>query len=230
MALFIDTANLEEVKKYMSWGIISGITTNPKIFSEEEGIDYKQRIHDLMQFHLPVSIELTKTHDWSVEELFKEGFDYMNEFGQNIVVKVPMWKDGKGLEVAKKLIANAVKVNMTCLMNVEQVILACELGCTYASLFYNRIIDYFTDWIWKGQETAQRIVKGSSDVTVKYGHKTKLICGSIRVPQDVSECLLAGADIVTVTPKVLEQLPFHLKTEETIAEFDQAWKTWKEQK
>ena len=224
MTLFIDTANIEEIKKYLSFGIISGITTNQKVFSLEQGIDYKQQIQELLQFNLPVSIELTKTHDWSVEELFKEGFDLMCEFGQNIVVKVPMWKDGKGLEVAKKLIANAVKVNMTCLMNVNQVILACEIGATYASLFYNRIIDYIMRGLLSSREIAKGIVKDSSSITVKYGHKTKLICGSTREPQDVSECLLSGADIVTVTPKVLEQLPFHPKTEETIQEFDNAWK------
>jgi TalC/MipB family fructose-6-phosphate aldolase len=229
MTLFVDTASFEEASKWIKqYGVAKGITTNQKIFSMEKGIDYKERIKELVDLHVPVSIELTQCNE-TAEGLFKEGYNYMNDFGQNIAVKVPMWSDGKGLEVARRLLQKGVKINMTCLMNVEQVVLTCGVGATYASLFYNRTIDYKKTQGLEEDKAVKDTLKELAmcrDIIDKQGYKTKIICGSIRKPEDVSNCLANGAHIVTVTPKVLDQLPFHPKTEETIREFDKAWREW----
>lgn len=233
--LFIDTANFEEAKKWIQqYGVCKGITSNQKIFSQEQGIDFKQRIKELLSLNVPVSVELV-SQNCTVDDLVKEAVSYKTEFkSSNLVIKVPMRKDGKGLEVAKMLRNAKIPVNMTCLMGMNQVVLACEVGTTYASLFYRRMIDYvkkgFPEIKPVGKSVpeimAKSTIKNCRDFIDREGFKTKIICGSIREPQDISECLVAGAHIVTVTPKILEQMSFHPKTEETITEFNNAWNQW----
>jgi transaldolase len=220
--LFLDTANIEDVRRFWKWGCFKGITTNQKIFSMEKGIDYKQRIEELLKFKAPVSVELT-SQNCGVEELVAEAQGYVADFGSEfLVIKVPMWKDGKGMEVASRLLEAGIKVNMTCLMNMNQVALACGAEATYASLFYNRMIDFY-----ESRSAARQTIKASRCLIDSSGYKTKLICGSIRHPVDVVECLSSGTHIVTVTPQVLAKMPQNPKTDETIAEFDEAWRNWK---
>jgi transaldolase len=223
--LSVDTANFEEAKKYVQQlGTCKMITSNPKIFSNEQGINFKQRIKELLSLNVPVSVELV-SQNCSVKDLVKEALSYKEEFkSENLVVKVPMWRNGKGLEVAKKLVENNLEVNLTCLMNMNQVVLACEVGATYASLFYRRMIDYETtpnEAVQK--QNVAKIIRNCRVFIDQERYVTKIICGSIREPKDVSECLVAGAHIVTITPKILEQLPFHQKTEEVVTEFNEAW-------
>ena len=134
-----------------------------------------------------------------------------------------MYGDGRGLSMAKGLLKLGYNVNMTCLMNLNQFILACEIGATYASFFYNRMIDYSQ----KNSELIMQEIVTCRKIIDDQKYNTKIICGSIRKQEDVIDCLANGAHIVTVTPKVLEQMPFHEKTEETIFEFDKAWQEWR---
>lgn len=229
MTLFVDSANLEQVCKWVvRYNVAKGCTTNQRIFSQEQGITYETRVRELLNLHVPISIELTG-QNCNADELVREALNYQEEFKNDfLVVKVPMWKDGKGLEVTHRLIEEGIKVNMTCLIDINQMILACELGVTYASFFYNRMIDYEQQYcgdkakplVWKHIDYSRRLIE-------QQGFKTKIICGSIRKPDDVYECLVAGAHIVTVTPKVLEQMPFHEASEKVILEFDTAWSDWK---
>jgi len=211
----------------MKWGVIKGITTNQKIFSMERGIDYRKCLEELTKFNVPVSVELTKTNE-TVKDLIAEARDY-NRF-PNVVIKVPMWKDGHGLEVAKRLLQDDIKVNMTCLIDINQAILGCELGVAYISLFYNRMIDHYKEKLEmdldEATENALSEINGLRHVMDKQKYQSKLICGSIRETRDVKNCIEFGAHIVTVPPKILEKLPFHEKTESTIEEFDKAWKEW----
>jgi len=204
----------------MKWGIIKGITTNPKIFSTEHDLtDWKQRVRELLGFKIPVSIELTRVNE-SVNNLISEAKTYVSEFSSNsnLVIKIPMFKDGRGLEVAKNLLDQRIHVNMTCLMHSAQVLLACEVGATFASLFFNRMTDYYTYPSWAFEE-----VNSSRELIESNDYKTRLICGSIRHPVDVITCFAAGAHIVTVPPKILDSLSYHPKTEETIIEFNNNW-------
>jgi len=215
MKLFIDTANAKEIKEALSWGVISGVTTNQKIFLAEAGVKFEDRVKEILEIAkgLPVSIELTNTAG-TIDDMIAEAKCYA-KWGENLVIKVPMFSDGKGLKVANALRQLNIKTNITCLMNTVQVLLACNVGGTYESLFFNRIRDLGAEAVKTIRESRTLITEG--------GFKTEIIAGSIRKPEDVLEIALAGAHITTVTPKVFLQLPHHPKTEETIKEFDQAW-------
>jgi transaldolase len=227
--LFIDTASFSEAKKWVQqYCVCRGVTSNPKIFSNEQGIDFKQRVKDLLSLDVPVSVELV-SQNCSVYDLVEEALNYRKDFkSKNLVIKIPMWKDNSGLEVAKKLVENNIEVNITCLMNMNQVILACGVGATYASLFYRRMVDYnkASDFTVQPEVKTLDTIQKCRNFINHQGFKTEIICGSIREPTDVSNCLTAGAHIVTVTPNILEQLSFHQKTEEVIEEFDKAWNQW----
>jgi|GEM_PF-1177665 len=237
--LYLDTANLEDIKKISKLTNLNGITTNPKIFaqtSKEKNIE--EVIHQILSVaKVPLSIELTKTEAID-SDLVQEALTYYNIDPEHVVIKMPMWGSGRGLELAKTLMQEDVKINLTCLMDVEQAILGCELGVEYVSLFYNRIIDFqkqFCDVLHKlnekeptAREEAMKVIANTRRVIEENDYKSKIIAGSIRKPQDVVECLVSGAHIVTVTPKVFMEMISHSKTEETIREFDRSFKNWME--
>src|SRR3989338_4266170 len=214
--LFLDTANLAELKKYLALGIIDGVTTNQKIFAMEKDCPFEQRIRDICAMtNGPVSVETT-SHDY--DELLEEG-RYYRSLAPNVVVKVAMYKDGTGLRVVKTLASEQIPTNVTTLMSARQALLAAKAGATYVSLFYRRIKD-------AGQDP-EREIRLCAELLERGGMTTQIIAGSIREPQDVIEAAAAGAHVVTVPPKILEQMPYHAKTEETIQEFDRAWEEFR---
>jgi transaldolase len=216
MEIFLDTASVKEIKEILPWGVISGITTNQKIFSCEKGINFKDRVQEILGvIDAPLSIEVTKTNE-SDEALVAEAKEYSSWNPKNIVIKVPMFGNGRGLIIANKLHKENIKTNITCLITTNQVALAALAGATYASIFYCRVRDSGGDPV-KVIQDSKRIIEESNSTT-------KIIVGSIRKPEDVAEAAAAGAHIITITPKVLLQMPFHETTEKTIAEFDEAWK------
>ncbi len=216
---FIDTASIAEIKNVLPFGVISGVTTNQKIFSCEKGINFKDRVQEILSvIDAPLSIEVTKTNE-SDEALVAEAKEYSSWSPKNIVIKIPMWANGRGLVLASKLHKEKIKTNVTCLMTTNQVVLAALSGATYASIFYCRVRDAGGDPV--------KVVQDSKRIIEESGSKTKIIVGSIRKPEDVAEAAAAGAHIITITPKVLLQMPFHQKTEDTIKEFDQAWLEFK---
>jgi transaldolase len=218
MEIFLDTANIEEIKAILPWGIISGVTTNQKIFLAEKGIHFKDRVMEILNLvNGPLSVELAKTGGTD-KDLIEEAEEYAG-WGSNIVIKVPMWGDGKGLRIASKLKELGIKTNITCLITTNQILLAAKAGATYASLFFNRVRD--------AKEDPVKVIKESKRIIDESGFSTRIIVGSIRKPEDVNEAVVAGAHIATIPYKILVQMPFHWKTEETIKEFDQAWLEFK---
>jgi transaldolase len=216
---FIDTANVKEIKEILPWGVISGTTTNQKIFSCEKGINFKDRVKEILSvIDAPLSIEVTKTNE-SDEVMIAEAKEYSSWSPKNIVIKIPMFGNGRGLVLANKLHKEKIKTNVTCLITTNQVVLAALSGATYASIFYCRVRDAGGDPV--------KVVQDSKRIIEESGLKTKIIVGSIRKPEDVAEAAVAGAHIITITPKVLLQMPFSQKTEDTIKEFDQAWLEFK---
>jgi transaldolase len=216
---FIDTANVNEIKEILPWGILSGVTTNQKIFSCEKGINFKDRVKEILSvIDAPLSIEVTKTNE-SDEAMIAEAKEYSSWNPKNIIIKIPMFGNGRGLVLANKLHKEKIKTNVTCLITTNQVVLAALSGATYASIFYCRVRDAGGDPI--------KVVQDSKRILQESGLKTKIIVGSIRKPEDVAEAAAAGAPIITITPKVLLQMPFSQKTEDTIKEFDQAWLEFK---
>lgn len=217
--IFLDTASTKEIKGILEWGIVSGLTTNQKIFSAEKGVGFKERVQEILSLiNGPVSLELTKTNA-DDEELVEEAKEYFAWDPGKVVVKVPMWASGRGLKVANLLIKEGIRVNMTVLMTTSQVLLASKLGTTYASVFFNRVRDSGGDPV--------KVIRESRRIIEDGGFPTRIIAGSIRKPEDVIEAAVAGAHIITIPYKILVQMPFHTKTEETIAEFDKAWLKFK---
>jgi transaldolase len=218
MEIFLDTASVDEIKTILPWGIVDGVTTNQKIFSVEKGINFKQRVLEILSLvDGPLSVEVTKTSGTD-EELVDEAKEYAS-WSPNIVIKVPMWGDGRGLRIAHKLHELKIKTNVTCMMTTNQMRLAIKVGATYASIFFNRVKDSGGDPV--------RVIQESRRIIEEGGFLTKIIVGSIRNPEDVNEAAVAGAHIITIPYKILVQMPYHWKTEETIKEFDQAWLEFK---
>ena len=211
--VFLDTASADEIREFLDWGVGDGCTTNQKIFLSEGSVDFKGRVLEIcgMKKDWPVSVETTTK---GLDELVAEAQMYA-KWHRNVVVKVAMDKDGIGLKVVKRLHDEGIRTNMTVMVTMNQLFLAAKAGATYVSLFFNRARDAGLD-----------PVKAIRDVTpyLRKQGGSELIVGSIRKPEDVEEIVAAGADIATITPKVLRQMVFHPKTEETIAEFDDAWK------
>lgn len=213
MEIFLDTANMDEISHIVKWGVIDGVTTNQKIFSNEKGIDFKTRVKnicDLMRDR-PVSVE---SNGKTLQEMLADARSF-SKIATNVVAKVPMTKDGIGLEAVKILSGEGIKTNVTVMMNFNQLMLATKAGATYVSLFFNRAKD--------AGEDAVATVRNITSWIDSNRYKTKLIVGSIRHPDDVAQAAIVGAHIITIPYKILIAMPFHKKTEETIEEFDKAW-------
>lgn len=225
--LYLDSSNVDEVKKFKEFGVISGVTTNPKILFKEKNKNVKKTIEELASINnFPVHVELTRTSG-SDEDLIQEALEYC-KLSENVVIKIPMWSDGRGIRIARHLKLLGKSVNMTCCMSMNQVVLASLVYADYISLFYNRMIDFYHQKVGESVEESSRIacdiIAASKDYLLASGSDSKIIVGSIRQMEDVLSGLMNGADIVTVPPKILAQMFYHPKSVETIKEFDTAWK------
>ena len=215
--IFIDTANIEDIKIWNDRGICAGVTTNQKLFLTEKGVDFRKTIMEMCNFaKVPVSVELTG-HE-SVEKMIKEAKTYAS-WHKYIVVKVPMTPDGMGLTVLRKLKNLSIKTNATLMMSFEQMLLAIISGATYASIFYNRSKDAGYD--------PQEIIKRTRSFIDAGSYKSQIIAGSIRDIRDVGNAFAAGSDIVTTPPKILDLMLKEEMTQKTMEEFDAAWKAFK---
>jgi transaldolase len=216
LELYLDTANLDEVRQIKQWGIITGVTTNQKIFLNEKGVNFQQHVKELLALaDGPVSIEVTSSNP---ESFMAEAKEFAG-WGKNVVIKVPMIGNGAALKTISQLEKEGIKTNATILMTSGQVLLAAMAGASYASIFFCRVLDCGED--------AERTVARSRALLDNAGFRTKLIIGSIRGPEDVDRAVIAGAHIVTVPYKILSQMPYHYRTEETALEFERAWQEFK---
>ena len=210
--IFLDTASLAEIEEFVRWGIADGVTTNQKIFLSEGGVDFKKRVLDICGLvNGPISVETTRT---TVPDLIAEGKEYA-AWHPNVVVKVAMYGDGRGLQVVSQLAKAGIKTNMTVMMTYNQLMLAAKAGATYVSLFYNRSKE-------AGQDPVQ-IIRDYVATSREQNIPARVIVGSIRTPEDVATAMAAGAHVMTIPSKVLRLMPFSKRSEETIAEFDKAW-------
>lgn len=213
MKLFIDTANIDEIREIARWGVIRGVTTNPKIFSKE-AVDLKTRVEEILTaVPGPLSLEVT-TND--LDEMLVEAQKYAS-WSEHIVVKVPMGPTG--LQAVTLLKERGVKTNVTAIMTVNQAMLAASAGATYASIFYSRINDIGHDGL--------EVIRQSAALFKQARFSTEIIVGSIRLLTQITEAALAGADIITVPYKFFPELANHPQTEATIREFLEAWESVK---
>jgi len=232
--IFLDTANMEEIKKYKSWGILEGLTTNQKIFLKEKGCNFEDRAFQILEEMTPYPVSLEGPNDYEgIIKTAKEYYEWTdaddNSF-KNIVIKVPMLGNGDGIRAVKTLKDIGIKTNVTACMTLNQAFLAASAGATYVSLFYNRMMDWHKS-IYDNEENAHvyaltTIAQVQAMLNIG-GFKTELIVGSIRKPEDIQDILSVHPDIITIPPKILEQMPYNEKTEGTLKEFDEAWKEFK---
>jgi len=207
MKFFLDTANVEDIRKANAMGVICGVTTNPSLIAKE-GRDFKQVVVEIASIvDGPISGEVKATTT-DAEGMIQEGRE-IAAIHKNMVVKIPMTVEG--LKACHALAAEGIQVNMTLIFTANQALLAARSGAAFVSPFVGRLDDISvrgTDLIAEVAEIFQR-----------HGIKTEIIAASIRHPMHVTECALAGADIATVPYKVIEQMTHHPLTDQGIEKF-----------
>ncbi len=214
MELFIDTANLDEIKKAAAMGIISGVTTNPSLAAKEGKRDIKDLIAEIASIvDGPISAEVISTES---EGMIREGRE-LSKIHPNIVVKIPMTEEG--LKAVKVLSAEGIDTNMTLIFSANQAILAANAGATYASPFVGRLDDIDFD--------GMQLISDIMEIYNIYGIETKVIAASIRHPLHVTQAAMAGADIATVPYKVLLQMVKHPLTDAGLERFLNDYKSVK---
>ena len=207
MKFFIDTANVEDIRKANDMGIICGVTTNPSLIAKE-GRDFNQVIKEIASIvDGPISGEVKATTT-DAEGMIKEGREIAS-LHPNMIVKIPMTTEG--LKAVKVLTAEGIKTNVTLIFSANQALLAARAGATYVSPFLGRLDDISVC----GTDLIRDIV----EMFEVAGIDTEIIAASVRHPMHVTECALAGADIATVPYKVLEQMTHHPLTDQGIEKF-----------
>ena len=212
MRFFVDTANVDEIRKANDMGVICGVTTNPSLIAKE-GRDFNEVIKEITSIvDGPISGEVKATTT-DAEGMIAEGRE-IAKIHPNMVVKIPMTVEG--LKAVKVLSSEGVKTNVTLIFTANQALLAARAGATYVSPFLGRLDDISV----KGSELIEEI----AEMFAVAGIETQIIADSIRNPIHVTECALAGADIATVPYKVIEQMTHHPLTDAGIEKFQADYK------
>jgi transaldolase len=210
MKLFLDTANLDEIREIKKWGVLSGLTSNPTLIARE---------HENAELHMkalcaevdgPVSLETTSE---LADDMFEEG-KKLAAVAPNAVVKVAMTPDG--LQAGKRLIDEGIPVNVTLTFSPAQAILAAEIGATYVSPFLGRIDDAGSDGMYALREIC--------DIYEVQGYDTLVLAASLRHPMHVIEAAKAGADVATMPYDVFSKLVHHPLTDVGLEKFLSDWK------
>ena len=211
MKFFIDTANVDQIKRANDMGVLDGVTTNPTLVARE-GREFRELIKEICGIVSgPVSAEVISLDE---EGMVKEARD-LSRIADNIVIKIPVCLEG--LKATKRLSAEGIKVNMTLVFSSSQGLLAAKAGAAYASPFVGRLDDHSHN----GMELVEQLVA----MYQNYGYDTEIIVASIRNPIHVVQAALMGAPIATIPFKVIEQLVTHPLTDIGIKRFLADWKT-----
>jgi transaldolase len=210
MKFFIDTANVKEIREAASLGVVDGVTTNPSLIAKE-GRDFKQVIAEICSIvDGPISAEAVSLE---ADRMVAEG-EELAKIHPNIVVKLPMTKDG--LKATKILAGKGIRVNMTLVFSPSQALLAAKVGAAYVSPFVGRLddISHF------GMDLVRQVIT----IFDNYGYGTEVIVASVRNPLHVVDAALAGAHIATIPFNVIDQLAKHPLTDIGIEKFLADWK------
>ena len=195
MRLFIDTANLDEIKEAASWGVVSGVTTNPSLIAKE-GRDLKEVITEITSLvDGPISAEV---NEGKAEDMIAQALE-LAKIHKNIVIKLPMTMEG--IKACKALTDKGIKTNVTLIFSVHQALIACEAGATYISPFMGRMDDIGLD--------STKLIEDISQLILNYRYDTQIIAASIRNVSHIENAALAGADIATIPFKVMAKMVEH---------------------
>lgn len=212
MKFFIDTANVEDIRKANDMGVICGVTTNPSLIAKE-GRDFKEVIKEITDIvDGPISGEVKAT-TVDAEGMIQEGRE-IAAIHPNMVVKIPMTTEG--LKACKVLSSEGIKTNVTLIFTANQALLAARAGASYVSPFLGRLDDINV----RGVDLISEI----AEIFSVAGLDTQIIAASVRNPIHVTDCALAGADIATVPYKVIEQMTKHPLTDAGIEKFQQDYR------
>ena len=212
MKFFIDTAEIDEIKSLSELGLVDGVTTNPSLIYKS-GQDFKKVIKEISSIiEGPISAEVTSKDSG---EMIAQGKE-LAKIAKNIVVKVPLTKDG--LIACKLLSSNNIKVNVTLCFSSSQALLAGKLGATYISPFIGRLDDI--------SSTGLNLIKEIVDIYNLYKNdiKTEVLAASIRSPLQVSQVASMGAHVATIPPKIIYQMINHPLTDAGLETFMNDWK------
>lgn len=215
MKIFLDTASIESIMKFVDMGIVDGITTNPTLISREKGHpeDIMREIVKIVKGPVNLEVVATKT-----EEMVEEGLR-LKKFGENVIVKVPMTSDG--LKAVRKLAENKIKTNVTLIFSSNQALLAAKAGASYVSPFIGRLDD-------AGQE-GMVVIKEIVQIFGNYGYSSEVLVASVRHPIHVIEAGKLGAHIVTLPPEILGKMLTHPLTDKGLALFLSDWEKVKKE-
>lgn len=207
MKFFVDTANIEEIKKANDMGVICGVTTNPSLIAKE-GRDVYEVVKEIASIvDGPISGEVKATTT-DAEGMIAEGRE-IAKLHKNMVVKIPMTVEG--LKACKVLSSEGIKVNMTLIFTANQALLCARAGAAYVSPFLGRLDDISV----RGTDLISEV----AEIFNIHNIQTEIIAASVRHPMHVTDCALAGADIATVPYKVIEQMTHHPLTDAGIEKF-----------
>jgi transaldolase len=213
MHIFVDSANLEEIRKWLAQGVVDGVTTNPSIMLKDGISDIEEGARKLSQLlgNLPLSVEVTTNQ---TEEMARQAHVFA-KWAPNIVVKIPVVNENgeSCLGVVHTLTRAGIAVNSTAILSFNQAILAAKAGATYVSIFAGRIADEGND-----PAITIRSVRAWLD---QWKSPAQIIAGSIRSALDVQNAALAGAHVVTIPPQFLAKMVDHKYTRETVRQFNQ---------
>jgi transaldolase len=213
MKIFLDTANLDSIKKYTELGVVDGITTNPSLLLKENSDPISAMKNIVKLVDGPVSLEVVAIgFDEMIEEALK-----LAKYGDNVVVKIPMTLDG--LKAVNTLTKKNIKTNVTLIFSASQALLASKAGATYISPFIGRLDDIGHDGLGLISDIVQ--IFGSYDIS------TQVLVASVRHPIHVIESAKLGADVVTLPPDILQKMFHHTLTDKGLDIFLSDWQKLK---
>jgi transaldolase len=211
MKIFLDTANVKEIREAHSWGILDGVTTNPSLVAKE-GRDFVQVVKEIAQITSgPVSAEVVGTE---AEAMVREGRE-LARIAKNVIIKIPMIKEG--LKAIRTLSSEGIRINTTLIFSPSQALLAAKAGASYVSPFIGRLDDI--------SHVGMDVIRDIRIIFDNYDYPCEILAASIRHPVHVVEAAKAGADVATIPYGVLEALVRHPLTDIGLQKFLKDWES-----
>lgn len=213
MDIFLDTANIDEIKRWLGEGLVDGVTTNPTIMFNDGVYDMERGAREIadLVFPRPVSVEVTSNDH---AEMIAQAETFAR-WADNIVVKIPIINEYgiPSLRVVKAVTGDGIRVNVTACLSYGQATMAAKVGATYVSIFAGRVSDEGSD--------AATIIRGTAEWLERWGSPAKIIVGSIRRAYDIQEASEAGAHVITTPPQFLLKLLDHKYSRDTVRAFNE---------
>ena len=212
MKLFLDTADIEEIRTVNSWGVLDGVTTNPTLFGKTKGKTYDEVLQEICAINPgPVSAEVVAD---DVEGMLKEGRHFA-KLADNIYVKVPMSENG--LAAMSRFRAEGIKTNCTLIFTANQGLLAAKAGASLLSPFVGRVDDI--------NEDGMQVIRELAEIIRFFEYDSEVLTASVRHPRHVTEAALNGSHVATLPFKVFQQMVHHPLTDKGIVQFKKDWET-----